>query len=286
MRIGVAQIQSGADPYRNLLLMRAFIDESLSKKVELLCFPENLLYRGPKKSADYLREDVFLERDAQGRLVQNSPFSRALAEMLEGISLTLSLGSVFEKATHDARPFNSHWVRRPDGIIHSYSKIHLFDYDSNAGLYRESAECLSGNSPKLVQVNDWNVGLSICYDLRFPELFRELTLRHKAELLLVPAAFTRSTGEAHWHSLLRARAIENLSFVAAAGQWGSHLDSHGQKLYCFGHSLIISPWGEIIAEGPREGDALLVADLDRSDLLNRRSQLPALQSAKLFQGMS
>lgn len=282
LKVGVAQIQSGPDAWLNLALVQSFILEAEDRGVDLLCFPENLFFRGPKKGIDFDRQDSFLGRDAAGALKADSPFSEALAETLANTRLTLSFGSVYEKVAEGGLPYNSHWIAKPGAPIEAYHKVHLFNFDSAQGSYREADEMRAGQKPLSVDVKGWRVGLSICFDLRFPELFRELVLREKCELLLVPAAFTRLTGEAHWHTLLRARAIENLAFVAAAGQWGDHLDSKGQHLYCYGHSLIISPWGEVLSEAPAEGDALIVSELSVADLQERRKRLPALSCTRLF----
>lgn len=285
LKVGVAQIQSVNDPYLNLALTQDFTAMAQDQAVELLCFPENLFFRGPKEGAYGNRVDTVLERNEQGELIVNSAFSHAVAEFVAGLKCVVSLGSVLERSSHAERPYNSHWVCYPGGRIEAYRKIHLFDFTSATSTYRESEEYSAGSEPRAVEVNGWKIGLGICYDLRFAELFRHLVLKHQSEVLLVPAAFARITGEAHWHTLLRARAIENLAYVVASGQWGGHQDSRGQNLFCYGHSLIIDPWGHVLAEAPAEGDALLVHELCADNLEGRRRQLPALQSAKLFQGI-
>lgn len=282
LKVGVAQLQSGSDSWLNLALVQNFISDAEERGVDLLCFPENLFFRGPKKGDGFDRQESFLARDSRGFLKVDSPFSEALSEIFARTRLTLSLGSVYEKALEGGLPYNSHWIVKPGAGIEAYHKVHLFNFDSAQGSYREADEMRAGDRPVSVEVKGWRVGLSICFDLRFPELFRQLVLREKCELLLIPAAFTRMTGEAHWHTLLRARAIENLAFVAAAGQWGDHVDSKGQHLYCYGHSLIASPWGEVLAEAPAEGDALVVSELSAADLRERRERLPALSCTRLF----
>ncbi len=285
LKVAVAQLQSAPDPYLNLAWVQDFHEMSAAHGAQLLCFPENVFYRGPKKTESFSRPEIVLERTDKGELIDNHAFSGALLEFLQNIKCVVSLGSVLERSPSVDRPYNSHWVCYPGGRIESYRKIHLFNYTGGAGTYRESEEFTAGSEPKVVDVAGWKVGLGICYDLRFAELFRHLVLKGGAEILLLPAAFTRSTGEAHWHTLLQARAIENLSYVLASGQWGKHCDSRGQELYCYGHSLMISPWGEVLQEAPPESDALLLQELTDEDLHLRRSQLPALQSAKLFHGI-
>lgn len=278
LRVAVAQMRSTDDPWENLFQFAAFIDEAKSKSVDLLCFPENLFFRGPKEklTSDY----VFHLR--AGKIEPHSEFTSEVADLIAASPFALSLGSVSERNPVDARPFNAHWLVEKSGVITSYHKIHLFDFQGANATYRESTEMSRGHEVKSALVEGEKIGLSICYDLRFPELYRKLAVESHANVLLVPAAFTRETGRAHWHSLLRSRAIENLCFVAAAGQWGSHQNSEGKELFCYGHSLIISPWGEILAEGPEEGDALLTADLKGEELMSARKRLPIYESIQLL----
>ncbi len=158
-----------------------------------------------------------------------------------------------------------------------YEKIHLFDVDlpGGAGSYRESASMDAGQEPKFVDTPAGRLGLSICYDLRFPELYRRL-VDENAELFSVPAAFTFATGTAHWHTLLRSRAIENLAYVIAAGQYGTH--PNGRTT--FGHSLIVDPWGQVVAE-QESGDGAVVAEIDLSLPRRLRAEFPVLQHRRL-----
>lgn len=291
MKVGIVQMCSGQDPWLNLWQVQDFVEEAVAKGCDLVCFPENVFYRGPKKVSGFSRDEIFLEL-VDHRLAPNNPFSRSLADFISGWPIAVSLGSVLQKTSTDPlpapfreNPHNSHWMVHPGGYIESYHKIHLFNYESDAGTYEESADVVPGTQPTAVRCGEYRIGLSICYDLRFPELYRVLTLKHKTEVLLVPAAFTRQTGAAHWHSLLRARAIENLSYVIAPAQWGPHTNTKGQNLWTYGHALAYDPWGELIIDGPAEGDALLTVDLSKEPLMEARSKLPALQSASLFQGM-
>ncbi len=283
LRVGIAQIRSTDDPWENLLTVQSMVDEARREKVEFLCFPENVFYRGPKRSPKGAqRSEVHLRRDAEGRLAPHSDFSRALAECLAAWPMTVSLGSVLEETPDGELPYNAHWVVRPGVPIDTYRKIHLFVFESATATYRETDDVRAGETPVVVDVGGFRAGLSICFDLRFPELFRREAVGMGANMLLIPAAFTRETGEAHWHTLLRARAVENLSFVVAAGQWGSHFDAKGTELWCYGHSLIIDPWGRVLAEGPAEGDALVVADVDTAEAEARRAKLPVYPSVRLL----
>jgi len=278
MRVGASQIRSTEDPWENLASVCAFVEEATAASCDLICFPENILFRGRKAA---LKSDFFLSLDANGRIQENSDFAQALAECAQGWKIAVSLGSVPQQSGDASRPFNSHWIIQ-GSKVHPYHKIHLFNYSGEFGLYRESDEMSPGETTSVVDVAGKKVGLSICYDLRFPELYRELSLQKGAEVLLVPAAFTLETGRAHWHTLLRARAIENLSFVLAAAQWGSHINKNEKELFCYGHSLIISPWGEILAEAPEVGDSLLVVDLNFDQMREKRERLPARDAAVVF----
>ncbi len=262
MKVAIVQMCSGADPYENLLVIDAFVREAQERDADLVCFPENVFYRGPKKSEDFDRSEICLSLSSDDQLQPTHEFARALSEIMQGWSIAVSLGSVLECSAGAEHPFNTHLLRTADGRLVAYRKMHLFAFRGRHVHYDEARDVLPGTSPLDTSVGGVKVGLSICYDLRFPELFRELILGRGAQVLLVPAAFARETGEAHWHALLRARAIENHAFVVASGQTGFHLDSRGQHCECYGHSVIYGPWGETVAEFGREEEGLLVADRD------------------------
>jgi predicted amidohydrolase len=156
-----------------------------------------------------------------------------------------------------------------------YRKIHLYDVDIPGGaVLRESDATAPGDQAVVVEIDGARVGLSICYDLRFPELYRELVINQGAEVLLLPAAFTAHTGRAHWHILLRSRAIENQAWVVAAAQ----ADQHNEKRASFGHSMIVDPWGTVLAERPT-GVGVISAVLDQETLAMRRQQMPCQRHA-------
>jgi predicted amidohydrolase len=281
LRVGVAQLRSGPDPWENLLLVDAFVQEAAEHGCQLLCFPENVFYRGPKEAKGFDRASIFLGIDAANRIKAESEFSQALAEFAADWPVAVSLGSVLERSSDPLRPYNSHWMLNR-GVVERYRKIHLFSFQGQGVSYDEAADVKAGELPLCATLDQWRLGLSICFDLRFPELYRKLVLDQGAEALLVPAAFTRETGRAHWELLLRARAVENLSYVIAAAQWGEHLDAKDQRRECYGRSMIVDPWGEILAEAPEEGDALLLADLDGERLRWARERLPALTMTRLL----
>jgi predicted amidohydrolase len=176
----------------------------------------------------------------------------------------------------DRRSYNTAVVVDPRGqLVARYRKVHLFDVDiPGRATLRESEATAPGDELVVVDVDGARVGLTICYDLRFPELYRELVLDHGAEVLLVPAAFTAHTGAAHWQVLLRARAIENQAWLIAAAQWGRH----NEKRESYGHTMIIDPWGTVIGE-QHAGDGVVVETLDGEAVAKRRSQMPCAKHA-------
>lgn len=211
--------------------------------------------------------------------LDSTAFGASLAALSKDWTVTVSLGSVLEVNPRGPKPFNAHWVWKASSWWR-YHKMHLFDFDMNAKIsYRESEFVSKGHKPVALNVDSFRCGLSICYDLRFPELYRHLTLNEECQVLLVPAAFTRTTGEAHWHTLLKARAVENLSYVIAAAQWGTHRGDRGETLECYGHSIAIDPWGEILWEASPDEDCMGVVDLSMERLNACRTKLPALEHA-------
>jgi predicted amidohydrolase len=186
---------------------------------------------------------------------------------------TILIGSIRARETGMDKPFNRAVLIGDGGaIVATYDKLHLFDVTLPDGQrYEESAQAVAGSQPVVAKTDFAALGLSICYDLRFPQLYRALALSG-AELLLVPSAFTRPTGEAHWHVLLRARAIENAAYVVAPAQAGSH--PGGRETY--GHSIIIDPWGRILAEADGEHPGVITASIDPAQVEKTRAQLPVL----------
>jgi len=200
---------------------------------------------------------------------------RALAAELK---IHLHVGSLALRATPE-RAVNRSFLIGPDGlVIASYDKIHMFDIDLPDGeSYRESANYQPGETAVISDLPWGRIGLTICYDLRFPALYRALA-ESGASFLTVPAAFTKKTGEAHWHTLLRARAIENGCFVFAAAQGGKH--ENGRET--FGHSLIVDPWGRILAEGGAE-PGVVMAEIDLAEVAKARARIPSLQHGRRFE---
>jgi predicted amidohydrolase len=189
------------------------------------------------------------------------------------LRVTLLIGSLAVALEGDERFANRSFLIGPDGgVIARYDKIHMFDVEVGDGQsYRESRAYRPGEAAVLAKAAFGHVGMTICYDLRFPHLYRRLA-QAGAEVLTIPAAFTRVTGEAHWHVLVRARAIETGSFVIAPAQGGKHED--GRETY--GHSLIVSPWGEVLAEAPDAEPGVIFADIDLDAVAKARGRIPSL----------
>jgi predicted amidohydrolase len=261
MRAAAVQLDSTADRGRNLDTAERLVRDAAADGATFVVLPERFDLRGTDE--DYVRGAEQLDGTAIGRM-------RALARELR---IDLVAGSFTERRPGHEKPSNTSVHIAPDGEIAAvYRKIHLFDVTVDETAYRESDSGEPGAELVLSEAADGTrVGLSVCYDVRFPELYRILALRG-ALVLTVPANFTRTTGAAHWEVLLRARAIENQLFVIAPGQAGEQ--PPGMPTY--GNSLIADPWGEVLARAPGEGECFVAADLDFHRLAEVREQVPSL----------
>lgn len=268
LRVAAVQLGSQDDVGANLAACGRYVTEAAERGATLVLLPENFAYMGPEVGKRKIAERL---DDSPG------PIRRALVEMARAARVTVVAGGFPEQSEDPSRPYNTCAVFGPGGdLVASYRKIHLFDVELSDGTsHRESSATSSGSSPVVVEVGGFNVGLSICYDVRFPELYRALVDRG-AEVLVVPAAFTLHTGKDHWHVLLRARAIEAQCFVVAAAQSGKH--PLGRTTY--GHSLVADPWGTVAAEAS-DGPRVVVADLERELLERVRSSVPSLRHRRL-----
>lgn len=266
--VAALQLSSQADVLGNIRQIEAVVARAARSGAALIVLPENFAYMGPEDGKRKIAERL-MDPDA--------PIQASLSALAKREQVTLVAGGFPERSSDPARPYNTSFVVDPRGVIVAhYRKIHLFDVDLGAhGSISESASTLAGDDVVLTRAYGFNVGLSICYDLRFPELYRALVSKG-AEVITVPAAFTLYTGKDHWHVLLRARAIESQSYVIAAAQWGKHPEGRTT----FGHSLIADPWGTVIAESSdRVGFAL--ATLDRSFIEDVRARVPSLCHRRL-----
>ncbi len=224
-----------------------------------------------------------IQRDRSGlrsilRDEANDIVVRKAARLAGELAIYLHVGST-PIALADGKIANRGFLFGPDGAkICEYDKIHMFDVDlENGESWRESAAYHPGATARIADLPFGKLGFSICYDVRFPELFRQQAVAG-AEIMSVPAAFTRQTGEAHWEILLRARAIENGLFVVAAAQGGTHED--GRET--FGHSMIIDPWGRVLAQAGRTGEEIIIAEIDPLAVHTARAKIPNLKNARSF----
>jgi len=277
LRVGAVQLRSGSDLAANLAICKALIDRAVAEGSQLVVLPECFAFLG-KGEKDKLAIAERLDGDGAP-----GPIRSTLAELATRFGITIVGGGMPEREDSAdgtvRRAYNTAVVIDPRGaLIARYRKIHLFDIDiPGRATMRESDATAPGTAPCVVEVDGWKVGLTICYDVRFPELYRRLVMDHGAEVLLVPAAFTAHTGRAHWHLLLRARAVENQAYVVAAAEWGRH----NERRESFGHSLIVDPWGSVVAERT-EDDGVIVHALDRQTLLKTRREMPVLRHAALW----
>jgi predicted amidohydrolase len=209
---------------------------------------------------------------------ENDASLATLREHARKLAIYIHVGSLAIKVSHDKAANRSFLIDRHGEIIARYDKIHMFDVDlANGENYRESRNYRAGDFAVATDLPWGRLGLTICYDLRFPSLYRALA-EAGASFLTVPSAFTKQTGEAHWHVLLRARAIENGCFVFAAAQGGKH--ENGRET--FGHSLVIDPWGRILAEGGIE-PGVIMAEIDPAQVAAARARIPSLQHGRRFE---
>jgi predicted amidohydrolase len=268
LRVAAVQMSSQADVAANLEDCRRLLGQAAAAGASLVLLPENFAYFGPETG----------KRAAAERLGDEAaPIQATLAEVARTHGVTVIGGGMPEASGDPERPHNTSVVFGRNGaLVASYRKIHLFDVDLPGGSpYRESSSTTGGATPVVLRVEDYGVGLSVCYDVRFPELYRAL-VDGGADILTVPAAFTVHTGKDHWHVLLRARAIESQAWVIAAAQCGTH--PQGRATY--GHSMVVDPWGTPVAEAS-DRVGVVVADIDGAYLEKVRANLPSLKHRRL-----
>lgn len=268
VKVAAVQMCSGVSVERNVKRMCALVAEAAAHGATYVQTPEMT---------------GALQRDRAALMASLKPEAhdlvyRAASELAAQNSIFMHVGST-AIALGSEKVANRGFLFGPDGsLITSYDKIHMFDVDlDNGESWRESRTYNPGAAARVAQLPFGKLGFAVCYDVRFPQLFRAEALAG-AEILTVPAAFTKQTGEAHWEILLRARAIENGAFLIAAAQGGVHED--GRETY--GNSMIVNPWGQILARAGGAGEAVLVAEIDTAEVASARGKIPNLKNAREF----
>lgn len=268
MKVAVIQQNSQENVQANLTRVKALVLAAAADGAKFVGLPENFAFMGDEADKRRIAED----------LNHGGPILRALRDLAKESGAFLFGGGMPEKSGDEARPFNTSVLVAPTGeLVARYRKIHLFDVDMPDGshAYRESRATSAGGDPCVAEVHGTKVGLTVCYDLRFPELYRRLT-ELGARIVTVPAAFTLMTGKDHWHTLLRARAIENQVFVMAPAQHGKHPGNR----QTYGKALIIDAWGDVLAQCP-DGEGYATARLDFAAQDRVRESLPCLSHRRL-----
>ncbi|MGZ4199400.1 MAG: carbon-nitrogen hydrolase family protein [Thermoleophilia bacterium] len=260
MRVACVQLNSRADKAANVAAAAELVRRAAAAGARLIVLPETWTFKGAHAELAGAAEAI------------DGPSNSVLAGLAAELGVYVLAGSIYERSDRPDRFANASVLFDPAGApLAVYRKIHLFDAVAGAKIYRESDDLVAGDELVTAQVDGVTVGLTICYDLRFPELYRGLAVRG-AEVLLVPAAFTLTTGKEHWEALLRARAIENECYVVAAAQTGRH----NEKRDTNGHAMIVDPWGTVVAQCP-DGTGIAVAELDLSFLQQVRVRIPVWQ---------
>jgi predicted amidohydrolase len=268
LNIGCLQYSAGADTDRNLRQVEKLLSDAVGAGAQLVCLPEYATCYGTRRGRLVLGAED--EEEHTGLL--------ALKNMARERAIWMLIGSVAIKSDDGMISNRSYLIDDAGSIVARYDKLHLFDVDLEGGeSYRESDLVRPGEQAVLIETPLGRLGLTICYDIRFPQLYRTLA-KAGADILFVPAAFTRKTGQAHWHTLVTARAIETGAYLVAPCQCGEQKG----KLKRYGHSLIVDPWGGTLADGG-ENTGVITAEIDLDKVEVARRSVPALQHDRLFE---
>lgn len=264
--VAAVQMRASEEKAANIAEAEKWIRKAAAQGAGVIALPEVFVWRGARKEEAQVAEPI------------PGPTSARLADLARELSVYILGGSILEQIPDGDNAYNTSLLFSPEGrVLAKYRKIHLFDVDlKEGGSIRESDTRARGDAVVVAETELCAMGLSICYDLRFPELYRKMAAQG-AQLIFVPSAFTAYTGKAHWEPLLRARAIENLSYVVAPAQFGKHPKS----FETYGHSMIIDPWGKILAE-LLDGPGVVMAEVDLDYLARARAELPCLEHIKLI----
>jgi deaminated glutathione amidase len=267
-RVGLIQMRSGLDPAANLATVLGLIDQAKRAGADYVLTPEMTNILAIKR--DHLFANIVAE--------ENDPTLATLCEVARELAIYVHIGSLAIKVSAEKAANRSFLIDRKGKVAARYDKIHMFDVDlAGNESYRESSNYRPGELAVLADLPWGRLGMTVCYDLRFPALYRALA-EAGASFLAIPSAFTRQTGEAHWHVLQRARAIENGCFVFAAAQGGKH--ENGRET--FGHSLVVDPWGRILAEGGIE-PGVVMAEIKPAEVTAARGRVPSLHHGRRFE---
>jgi predicted amidohydrolase len=267
-KVGLVQMRSGLDPQANLTSLLSSIDEAKRNGADYVQTPEMTNILALK------REQLFANIVAE----EHDPTLATMRELAQKLAIYIHIGSLAIKISPDKAVNRAFVIDRKGEIAARYDKIHMFDVDLAGGeSYRESANYRPGDLAVIADLPWGRLGVTICYDLRFPALYRALA-EAGASFLAIPAAFTKQTGEAHWQVLMRARAIENGCYVIAAAQGGQH--ENGRST--FGHSIVVDPWGKVVAEGGTE-PGVIMAEIDPAAVAAARSKVPSLNHGRRFE---
>jgi len=272
MKIAALQLCVSDDPAANLKNTLSMVQQASQAGANFIATPE---VTNCVSSSRRHQNNVLVRQE-------DDPTLAALCAAAKQFEVWISVGSLALKLPNDDRFTNRSFMIAPSGqVVEHYDKIHMFDVTlSKTEQYRESEGYRPGERAVIADTDFGKIGMTICYDVRFPHLYRSLA-KSGASILLVPAAFAQPTGHAHWEVLLRARATETGCFVSAAAQTGEHETSHGQSRKTYGHSMIVSPWGEILAEAGKDV-GIIYADIDLSLVESTRARVPSSQSNQSF----
>jgi predicted amidohydrolase len=268
LRAALIQTRTPATQEAALAQVEPLIRQAAGQGAQLIVTPEgsNFLQRDRAKLLDVLKP------------VEADPFVQGVRALARELEVWVLIGSALVARGSDRAANRAILIDAEGGIVSTYDKLHMFDVDLPSGeRYRESSLYEPGEEARLAQTPWGKLGLTICYDMRFPQLYRALA-KAGAEIIAAPAAFTRPTGEAHWEVLLRARAIENGVFILAPAQGGIHEDGRGT----WGHSIAVDPWGRILAEAKGDEPGVIVADLNLDDVISTRQAIPSLRNERPF----
>ena len=260
--VAAVQLSSGSDVKRNVDGAIELIQEAADRGAAYIQLPEYFNYLGPAKRYPQVAEAI------------PGPTTIRLGEIAASRHVTIHAGSMLERSADETKCFNTSVIIGPTGeVVARYRKIHLFDIDvPGASTLRESDDIVPGERMVVADLDGFRLGLSVCFDLRFAELYRALAV-NGATVLAIPSAFNAVTGSAHWEVLVRARAIENHAYVVAAAQVGRTAEG----IATHGHSMIVGPWGDVLVESEQSGPDVLVASIDVDEVRRRRSQIAVLE---------